>query len=409
VTVTLLALALWAPAAGAQQPSDEPSLLLILDASGSMNAKDGTGRAKIDSAKEALRGLVDGLTPGAPVGLRVYGHRVSNTDKANGCRDSELVAPVRPLDAAAMKAAIGSFGAKGFTPIGFSLQEAAKDLPTTGERTIILVSDGADTCAPPDACDVAKDLSAKGIDVKIQTIGFDVDAAARGQLQCIAAATGGEYVDAPDAARLRQTLTRVSARALRLFQARGVPVRGGPTVEQAVKVTPDQYLDVVTTNADKWYAVDLAEGERVAASATLVLKGTSISRGAGIDVEIYDAPGHRFESRGDTVGAGSNISSAGTAGPRVATGRATQYVRVKVNDIISDDNRGAAIPLELLVFVDGRKPSVVTTVAPARTAASGRARPEDDDDNLLLLVALGAVALALGAALGWSMMGRRRR
>jgi len=44
---------------------------LILDASGSMKADDGTGRANIDTAKQALTGLVDEAPAGAPIGLRV--------------------------------------------------------------------------------------------------------------------------------------------------------------------------------------------------------------------------------------------------------------------------------------------------------------------------------------------------
>ncbi len=94
-----------------------------------MRADDGSGRPKIEAAKQALTTFVDGVPEGSTVGLRVYGHRVPNTDKANGCRDTDLVTPVRPVDKAQMKAAIGRFQPTGFTPIGYSLQEAAKDLP----------------------------------------------------------------------------------------------------------------------------------------------------------------------------------------------------------------------------------------------------------------------------------------
>jgi hypothetical protein len=42
----------------------------------------------------------------------------------------------------------------------------------------------------------ARALAAKGITVN--TVGFVVDTAARGQLQAIARATGGAYFDAPE-------------------------------------------------------------------------------------------------------------------------------------------------------------------------------------------------------------------
>lgn len=107
-------------AAAQEKTQDPPALLLIMDSSGSMKADDGTGRPKIRSAKAALRGLVARLPDDADVGLRVYGHRVPNTDRMRGCRDTELVAPVAPLDRARLNSAISSFEAKGWTPIGLS-------------------------------------------------------------------------------------------------------------------------------------------------------------------------------------------------------------------------------------------------------------------------------------------------
>ncbi len=88
------------PPATAQEQEDEPALLLIMDASGSMKASDGGGGTKIQAAKAALNGVVDALPEDSLVGLRVYGHRIPNTDKARGCEDTELIAPVGPSSAA---------------------------------------------------------------------------------------------------------------------------------------------------------------------------------------------------------------------------------------------------------------------------------------------------------------------
>ncbi len=57
--------------------------------------------------------MVDSLPPGASVDLRVYGHRVPTSDKANGCQDIDLIAPIAPLRKADMKAKINSFQATG--------------------------------------------------------------------------------------------------------------------------------------------------------------------------------------------------------------------------------------------------------------------------------------------------------
>ena len=64
----------------------------------------------------------------------------------------------------------------------------------------MLISDGEDTCAPLDPCDVAREIAAKGIDLIIDTLGLVPNAKMRQQLSCIAEATGGTYtsVAAPD-------------------------------------------------------------------------------------------------------------------------------------------------------------------------------------------------------------------
>jgi len=94
--------------------------------------------------------------------------------------------------------------AQGYTPIAYSLGQAANDFPADAkERVIVLVSDGKETCQG-DPLVAAKALAGKGI--IIHTVGFIVDTAARGQLQAIASATGGSYFDAPVGPELPDTL-----------------------------------------------------------------------------------------------------------------------------------------------------------------------------------------------------------
>ena len=49
----------------------------------------------------------------------------------------------------------------------------------------MLVSDGIDTCAPPPVCEVAADLADRGVDIIINTVGFNVDAAELGDAPAI--------------------------------------------------------------------------------------------------------------------------------------------------------------------------------------------------------------------------------
>src|SRR5687767_3307634 len=60
---------------GAQEPrSDTRSIALILDASGSMNAKLASGGTRIDAAKIAVAAFLGKLDPNVRIGYRVYGH-----------------------------------------------------------------------------------------------------------------------------------------------------------------------------------------------------------------------------------------------------------------------------------------------------------------------------------------------
>ena len=169
------------------------NILFILDASGSMWGQvDGT--AKIDIAKEVLTGLIRELPDDAAVGLVAYGHR-----RKGDCDDvEELVAP-GPLDKEKIVARILSLSPKGKTPISRSVRLTAECIKgLEDETTIILVSDGKETC-DPDPCGLVKELKASGIKFVMHVIGFDVTEEEREQLECMARAGGGSYYTAGNA------------------------------------------------------------------------------------------------------------------------------------------------------------------------------------------------------------------
>lgn len=245
------------------RPNQAAPVLLVLDASGSMRADDGTGRSKLDAAKEALLRLVEELPDGTQVGLRVYGHRVPRSQgRTAGCGDTELVAPVAPLDRARLRTAIQGFEANGYTPIGASLRAALNDMPGTGPRTVVLISDGIDTCAPPDPCSVATELTSGGVELRVESIGFQVDAAAAEQLRCISEVTGGAFRSVDDSAGL--------LRALREYRVVGTAITGGEGPEDALVLEAGTYRDTLVVGEERWYAVDLEPGELLRTVSTLV-------------------------------------------------------------------------------------------------------------------------------------------
>jgi Ca-activated chloride channel family protein len=181
------------------------SVLLILDSSGSMNAKLPNGETRIAVAKRAIKGVAGFIPAKAQLSLRMYG--AQSPARQKNCEDTHVAVPFGPAVSgnAAIAAAADGVKALGYTPIALSLQQAAGDFPADAkERVIVLVSDGKETCKG-DPVLAAKALAGT---VTVHTVGFVVDTAARGQLQNIARITGGSYFDAPVGPELPDTLKK---------------------------------------------------------------------------------------------------------------------------------------------------------------------------------------------------------
>jgi von Willebrand factor type A domain len=186
-------------------PTQAKNIELILDASGSMNAALGAG-SRITAAKDAVATVVQGLPADTTLAFRAYGHQSPRAQ--HDCNDTQLLVPFGPLPNVKDRVvgAARSVKAQGYTPISHVLGLAAKDLgQQAGERVIILVSDGKETC-DADPCATARALKENDVSLVVHTIGFAVDSAARLELQCVAEKTGGSYHDADSAEGLAKAL-----------------------------------------------------------------------------------------------------------------------------------------------------------------------------------------------------------
>ncbi len=257
-------------------------LVLLLDSSGSMQDRI-DGGTKIAVAKRALNTVVDHLPGDAQVGLRVYGARVDDENDPAACTDSELVVPIGPADKPALKDQIARYRPLGETPISYSLKEAAKDLGGSGRRTVVLVSDGKESCGE-DPCVTAANLAEQGIDLKFDVIGLAVSGATRSQLQCIAARGRGTYYDAKNAKQIEDSLDRLATRAFRPFQLNGTPVEGSEDAAAATEVGPGQYLDQLAGRANQkiWYRVP-----RTTPGSTIHVGVTARSQGNGSAISVF--------------------------------------------------------------------------------------------------------------------------
>jgi hypothetical protein len=184
------------------------NILFIIDSSGSMKAKAGD-RTKMDTAKTVITDLIGKLPATTKAGLMAYGHR-----QKKDCNDIEMLIPVGPVAPDAFAAKVRGLEPIGETPISASIRQAAdrlKGMP--GTRSIILISDGEESCNE-DPCAVAAELKRGDVDLKVHVVGFGLDIGiAEKQLHCIADSTGGTYASAKDAAQLRDKIAEAAGSA----------------------------------------------------------------------------------------------------------------------------------------------------------------------------------------------------
>jgi len=434
-----LAAVLAAPAPAQSPPTGTPKILLAFDASGSMAADDGAGTPKIDAAQDAAVDLLGSLPPSTQVGLRVFGGTKPSRPIGPACRDSSLVLPIGPLVRSQAEQQIRSFKAKGRTPIAYALERAAEDLGTSGPRTIILVSDGKDTCQPPSPCQVAQRIAKGGVEMRIQALGFNVDKSARRELQCIAHAGGGVYTDADNAATLREQLRVLSTRALRQYVPRGKPIRGGPDARHATATVPGRYVDAMLPDSERWYAIDLRRGETLEASASFIPPKRDVADTGGlarasldIVTPAFEIPnrqnssssGYPFDRRGFVNGFGVVSrpigvgAQAGANQPFSQPGR--YYLKMRLNDTNAQDlfnaTGGQPYPVELAVAVLGRRGG---NPGPSKGPQPGGATPSrgptpagvaapNEPPATALLILVGGGLTALGFAAGAALRRRAR-
>ena len=181
-----------------------PEAMFILDASGSM-AEAAGAQTKMEAAKSVLAQVVPAVAPEVKIGLAAYGHR-----RMNDCADIEILVPPGTEDRAAVSARIAAMQPKGVTPIAAAVAHVAELLKgRDAETTIILVSDGKETCGG-DPRAVVKALKDVGVKFVMHVVGFGVTAADQVELTGIAEAGGGKYFGAGDAAALLAALQAVS-------------------------------------------------------------------------------------------------------------------------------------------------------------------------------------------------------
>ncbi|GAA6157570.1 hypothetical protein NBRC116588_30430 [Pyruvatibacter sp. HU-CL02332] len=245
------------------------NVVYILDASNSMWGQiDGT--PKIETAREVMTDLLGNVSDGTTIGLLAYGHR-----SEGACDDIEVLAGLGAATPADLIAKLNGLKPTGKTPIAGALQAAGETFATNdANNNVILISDGIETCNG-DPCAVAAELAGAGVDTKVHAVGFDVDSAAREQLECIADKGNGSYYNASNASELKVALAEV---------VDVVEATPEPEPEPVAEPTSSQYFfdDFDTDLGEDWAINNANEDAYLVEDGSLLMINSAVG-GFGVE------------------------------------------------------------------------------------------------------------------------------
>ena len=202
-----LALAIAGPRLVARVPAKDGTVVICIDTSGSMRARD-VAPTRADAARAAARAFVDAVPDGTRVGIVTFSSGASvatpPTNDLDIVRDALDRMP--PPD--------------GATAIGDALELAARQMPATGRRIVVLLTDGVNNRGD-DPIAASRTIGARGIAIETVGVGSsgsgeiipgttepaDLDAVA---LTTIAQNARGRYVEASDAATLSRAFRHIA-------------------------------------------------------------------------------------------------------------------------------------------------------------------------------------------------------
>ncbi|MER8100125.1 VWA domain-containing protein [Kitasatospora sp. NPDC094016] len=392
------------PSAGAAAPKEAPRVDLVLDVSGSMNERDIQGKSRISVAQQSLNDVIDALPAETEFGIRTLGANYPGNDKTQGCQDTKQLYPVGKTNKVEAKTAVATLRPTGWTPIGLALRGAAQDLGK-GETTrrVVLITDGEDTCTPPDPCDVARELASQGIHLVVDTLGLAHDDKTRQQLLCIANATGGTYTDVRTQEQLTDKVKQLVDRSNDTYAVTPVKTSGADKCESAPVLAPGVYSDREKFSEHRVYKVPVKSGQELRASVSVGLD-RAVARDYGVLLQATSATGQELvrgtdagSSRTDVISTGlrwSTSDSKGyiTTGPTSSSSAKpeTTVCLVVSNSLAPQAGVQAdpGLPLELTV-------DLATASSAPEGAAMGLGR------GWILLLTLTLAGLLFGLVFGW--------
>jgi Ca-activated chloride channel homolog len=215
--------------------------IIVLDASNSMWGRI-DGQPKLEIARDVLETVLHAVPAATELGFMAYGHR-----RKGSCDDIELIVPPAAGTGGLITAAANTLKFQGRTPLTAAVKQAAEALRyTEDEGTVILITDGLETCNA-DPCAAAKALEAAGVNFTVHVVGFGLTKEEGRKVACLAENTGGRYIQAANARELTDALASTVAAE----PAPAPPPPPEPAAKPAFNFAPDAALTETGPSLDR--------------------------------------------------------------------------------------------------------------------------------------------------------------
>lgn len=240
-------------------------VIVMIDGSGSMAGRM-SGRTKLELAREAALGFVDGLPASVQTSLLVFGQQGANSQagKAKSCSAIDVLAPMS-ADQGPLRAALGQVRAVGWTPLAAGLDRAEALLAasaTPGEQVIYVVSDGEETCGG-DPVAVARRINSGRTRAIVNVIGFNLPSGEAAKLTAVARAGGGGFVNLSNAAELERFTAEVreSIRRTDNEVATSIATTDNNVATSIAITDAETCVSILATDEDTAMSIDLTDRE----------------------------------------------------------------------------------------------------------------------------------------------------
>ncbi|QTC90813.1 VWA domain-containing protein [Brevundimonas goettingensis] len=240
-------------------------VIVMIDGSGSMAGRMG-GRTKLELAREAALGFVEGLPASVQTSLLVFGQEGNNRadGKAASCSAIDVLAPMS-ADRGPLRSALGQVRAVGWTPLAAGLDRAEALLAasaTPGEQVIYVVSDGEETCGG-DPVAVARRINGGRTRAIVNVIGFNLPSGEAAKLAAVARAGGGGFVNLSNEAELARVTAEVkeSIRQTDNEVATSITTTDNNVATSLAVTDADTCISIMATDEETAMIIDLTDRE----------------------------------------------------------------------------------------------------------------------------------------------------